>query len=227
MNMRRILVYILGSTVHPVSQIAPPHHGKGVNRLYLDQYTKLNIWTLDSIGIKSLVYVDADTLVRRNFVELFTLPYNFAAVPDIYRDHRGFTVEFNAGVLFLRTSTAVFEDMLSKIGTARFPPSMAEQAFLNAYFGLQAIRLPYAYNANIAIKWRSPALWKAMVADLCIVHYTLDKPFPLQGQGRQSVKEFFESPLDPGRGLWTEEIAWWQESWRETAATLKNKAAHC
>ncbi|KAF8469902.1 nucleotide-diphospho-sugar transferase, partial [Gautieria morchelliformis] len=195
MNMRRILVYIPGSvsagslclataagwTVHPVSRIAPPHHGKGVNRLYLDQYTKLNIWTLDSIGIKSLVYVDADTLVRRNFVELFTLPYNFAAVPDIYRDHPGFTVEFNAGVLFLRTSTAVFEDMLSKIGTARFPPSMAEQAFLNAYFGLQAMRLPYAYNANIAIKWRSPALWKAMVPDVCIVHYTLDKPFPLQG----------------------------------------------
>ena len=38
-----------------------------------DQYTKLNIWTVNQLGIESLVYLDANTLILWNFEELFEL----------------------------------------------------------------------------------------------------------------------------------------------------------
>jgi Glycosyl transferase family 8 len=235
MKARMILIYIPGRlsprtlclasaagwTLHPVSLVNPPHDGKGIDAQYTDQYTKLRIWTLDSLGIKSLVYLDADTLVRRNFDELFTLPFNFAAVPDIFTD-RGFTMSFNAGVMYLRPNTTVFEDMLEKIETAVFPPVMAEQAFLNVYFGSQVVRLPFAYNGNLAIKRRSPMLWEKMVDDMRIVHYTLEKPFPKHGLGyRETLKQFFEGRMTMQNGIWKTEMGWWQESWREMALEMQ------
>jgi lipopolysaccharide biosynthesis glycosyltransferase len=98
------------------------------------------------------VYLDGDTLVRHNFDELFDLPYNFAAGPDVWTDDRGFTIGFNPGVLLLRTSTAVFQDMVSKLEVAEYPLMWAEQAFLDQYFGGHALRLPFIYNGNVAIK---------------------------------------------------------------------------
>jgi glycogenin glucosyltransferase len=95
---------------YAVPLILPPHEGKGIHPRFRDQYTKLNIWRLDLMGIDSAVYVDADTLVRRNFDELFDSPFNFAAVPDVYGagDPRGFSLTFNAGVLAYRPSSTVF-----------------------------------------------------------------------------------------------------------------------
>ncbi|TCD66735.1 hypothetical protein EIP91_000976, partial [Steccherinum ochraceum] len=100
-----------GFEPHPVARIPPPHRGRGVYAHFLDQFTKLNVWTLDALGVKSLVYLDADTLVRRNFDELFALPFAFAAVPDVFPTGQGFALSLNAGVLVLRPSTAVFHDM--------------------------------------------------------------------------------------------------------------------
>ncbi|KAF8511098.1 nucleotide-diphospho-sugar transferase [Gautieria morchelliformis] len=217
-----------GWTLHPVARVPPPHAGKGVLPHYKDQYTKLRIWTLDAIGIKTAVYLDADTLVRRNFDELFALPFNFAAVPDVFLDHRGFTIGFNAGVLLLRTSTAVFEDMLAKLDAAVYPPKFAEQAFLNVYFESQVARLPYAYNANLAIKSRNTQLWHAMARDMRIVHYTLYKPFPRTSSVQDSdtqatMREFFRGQMTLDGGFWAEEMGWWQESWRDMVVKTQNQ----
>jgi alpha-N-acetylglucosamine transferase len=102
----------VGWTLHPVPFIFPPQ-GKNVTSRFQDQYTKLNVWTLDAVEIRSLVYLDANTLVRRIFDELFALPFSFAAAPDVWENEPGFTLGFNAGVLFLRPSTVVFTDMTS------------------------------------------------------------------------------------------------------------------
>ena len=239
-KVRMILIYIPGRlssrtlcqataagwTLHPVSFVPPPHNAKGIAPQFMDQYTKLRIWTLDSMGIKSLVYIDADTLVRKNFDELFSLPFNFAAVPDVFVD-RGFSMFFNAGVLFIRPNTAVFEDMLEKMETAVYPPAMAEQAFLNVYFGPQVARLPYAYNANLAIKTRNAMLWEKMQDDMRIVHYTLQKPFPKYGLGpRETLKRFFEERMTVEHGIWADEMVWWQESWREMSIEIQSHL-HC
>ena len=213
-----------GWSLHPVSHIPPPFGGKGINWLYGDQYTKLTIWTLDSIGIKSLVYLDADTLVRKNFDELFSLPFNFGAVPDVFKNYRGFSIGFNAGVLFLRPNTTVFNDMISKLETAVFPYDMAEQAFLNVYFGSQVSRLPYAYNANMAAKVRNAKLWEAMEDDIRILHYTVTKPFPFKGlKSRETLKQFFRERLTMENGFWAKEMRWWQEAWRETAIAMQSQ----
>ncbi|KAH9074368.1 nucleotide-diphospho-sugar transferase [Lactarius deliciosus] len=110
-----------------VELIPPPHDGAGIGSRFGDQYTKLRLWTLDR-----------NTLVRRNFDELFDLPCPFAAVPDVYGDS-GFKLHFNAGVLVLHPSSATFETVRARIADARFNPSEAEQAFLNVYFGADCL----------------------------------------------------------------------------------------
>ncbi len=218
---------ISGWEAIPIQRIAPPF--KGVGRHFLDQYSKLHLWTLDQQGFESVVYVDADALVRRNFDELFRLPYSFGAVPDVYLDAQGYTTSFNAGVLFVRPDTALFNDMVSKIATAHYPAEQAEQAFLNLYFGAEAVRLPYAYNANLAIKQRTPQLWSALKDEMRIVHYTLAKPF-LQG-------DYAEVPLDQldrnaekvaqKKWRYKEEVEEWLASWHETKKTYATKLAEC
>lgn len=122
-----------------------------MNPHFIDQYTKLFLWTLDTSPgtITIAVYLDSDTLVLQNFDELFSLPYNFAAVPDVW-----FTTSFNAGVMLLRPDTRLYHQMLEGLSVARYPHEYAKQAFLNQFFATDVLRLPFAYNGNIALKDR-------------------------------------------------------------------------
>ncbi|KAF9804053.1 hypothetical protein IEO21_09482 [Rhodonia placenta] len=217
-----------GFMPQPVARIPPPYDG--VHRHFLDQYSKLQLWTLDKIGVKSLVYLDADTLVHGNFDELFALPYRFAAVPDIFLDSRGFDVGFNAGVLFLRPSTEVFHDMVSKIATAKYPAEDAEQSFLNHYFGKEALRLPYAYNANFAIKKHSSMMWDDLRTDARIVHYTLVKPF-LQGDYAEvpldKLEKNVQSKMGKHGGIYKRELNEWLQAWQETQGLYGDAFVEC
>ncbi|KAI0629422.1 nucleotide-diphospho-sugar transferase [Trametes polyzona] len=211
----------------PIERIAPPF--RGVHRHFLDQYSKLHLWTLDKRGIKSLVYVDADTIVRRSFDELFRLPYTFAAVPDVYASAEGYTTAFNAGVMFLRPDSALFADMVGKIATAHYPAEQAEQAFLNHYFGAEVLRLPYAYNANLAIKKRTPALWDGLREEMRVMHYTMAKPF-LQGDYDEVPMDKLEKNAEKvarRKPAYREEIMEWLEQWQETRRTYSSKLAKC
>ncbi|KAJ7769149.1 nucleotide-diphospho-sugar transferase, partial [Mycena maculata] len=144
-NKTLCIVCAIGWELYPVPLIPSPHDGKGIYRKFMDQYTKLNVWTLDNkMGIDSAVYLNADALVHRNFDELFANPFNFAAVPNVYTGK--FSLLFNAGVLAYWPSSTVTE----------YPLAEAEQAFLNLYFGGTCMLLPYIYNANLAIKGQSP-----------------------------------------------------------------------
>jgi glycogenin glucosyltransferase len=216
-----------GWMLHPVPLIPPPRGGTGLGDYFKDQYTKLNIWKLDALGIRSIVYLDGDTLVRRNFDELFTLPFNFAAVGDVFDqdDRVGFRTSFNAGVLFLRPSTAIFHDMMAKMEIAKYPPTYAEQAFLNVYFGTQTARLPYVYNANFAIKMRSPGFWDALQDEVRIIHYTVDKPFPRVPLKPLEMKAFFAERKQIRNGLWRPEMEMWQAVWEN--ASMANLGTSC
>lgn len=215
-----------------VSRIPPPTstNGKGVHPHFLDQFTKLTLWKLDQQGVQSLVYLDADTLVRRNFDELFTLPFNFAAVPDVYTDHNGFILNFNAGVLFIRPSTTVFNQMVSKIQHADFPLLEAEQSYLNHYFSAEVVRLPYAYNGNLAMKQRSPGMWKNTTEERRIVHFTWPKPF-LQGDYERvpwyNLEERVLEVSTWENGLWKEEMMWWGDMFREMKHVYRADLKKC
>lgn len=208
-----------GWELKPVPFIQPPHGGAGTGYRFGDQYTKLNLWGLDQLGVKAAVYLDADTLVRRPFDELFALPFDFAAVPDVFvADRRGgFKLGFNAGVLFLRPSNATLWQMLDNLDRAVFPPFEAEQAFLNVFFAADAVRLPYVYNGNLAIKLRNPAMWTAIRDELRVVHYTSVKPFDVFNgvQTRDSIRKVLKKRKGKKGGLFREEIGWWEDAWTE------------
>lgn len=73
------------------------------------------------------MYADADTLILRNFDELFSLPWGLAVVPDVYaKGPIGFKIEFNAGVMALRPDASVLADMVKKLN-ARYNRAQAEQ----------------------------------------------------------------------------------------------------
>jgi len=219
----RSLCYVkaAGWEPHPVSLVEPPHDGKDIWWQFVDQYTKLRIWTLDQIGIKSAVYLDADTLVKQNFDELFESPFEFGAVPDVYANRRGFILEFNAGVLLFKPDTRIFDDMLAKVDDAKYSLVEAEQSYLNLYFGQQTVRLPHIYNGNLAIKVRSQSFWDAMETQMRIVHFTLVKPFdgrPSCGDAECTLEEIFDSSRHRKRlelakgergGVFRKEIEWW------------------
>ncbi|KAF7378327.1 Glycosyltransferase family 8 protein [Mycena sanguinolenta] len=211
----------VGWEPYPVTLIPPPHGGKDVYDGYKEQYTKLHIWTLDKQGVESAVYIDADTLVLRNFDELFDLPFNFAAAPDVRLGRRGFDITFNAGVLAFRPSSAVYEDMRTKIEVAEYPLQEAEQAFLNLYFGGNALRLPYIYNANLAIKMRSPMFWKRLANEMRMVHYTLAKPFlpdPSHSDAILTEEQIIDALQQGARrrgGIFREEMTWWEAAYRK------------
>jgi glycogenin glucosyltransferase len=213
--------------------IRPPHNGKGIHYRFYDQYTKLNIWALDKHGIQRAVYLDADTLVRKNFDELFDIPFNFAAVPDVYGDKRGFTIGFNAGVLAFHPSSAVLDVMKERIETADFPPEQAEQAFLNAFYATNALRLPYAYNANLAVKGRSPAMWEGLKDEMRVVHYTLVKPFIYENQGSTKIlteegqRGAILEAAKQRNGMFAEEVRWWGEVYNEMMENMRGKINKC
>ena len=228
----RCRLQAVGWELHPVQRIPPPDSGRGVARRFLDQYTKLRIWALDKIDIKTAIYIDGDTIVQNNFDELWSLPYNFAAVPDVQMDKRGFTLSFNAGMMFLRTSSEVFDDMLSKIGTARYIREDAGQGFLNMYFATQAIRLPYIYNGNVAIKKKSLEVWGSLREDMRIIHYTIAKPFLFEKEyhrvrDRDAYNDETRRALSRKKqadgGLWYDEISLWERSWEKMNTVLDGK----
>ncbi|EIM86308.1 nucleotide-diphospho-sugar transferase [Stereum hirsutum FP-91666 SS1] len=205
-----------GWQLHAVPLISPPtSSASGIGNRFGDQYTKLNLWTLDQIGVKAAVYLDADTIVRKKFDELWNLPYDFAAVPDVWETARGFILGFNAGMLFLRPSNDTFTNMMNNLEHAVYPPHEAEQAFLNLYFGGEAVRLPYVYNANLAIKTRTKDFWKALQDDIRIVHYTTIKPFFYSGgiPTREKMQEEVDRSKTKRWGEYKEEVLWWEEAW--------------
>ncbi|RDX54124.1 nucleotide-diphospho-sugar transferase [Lentinus brumalis] len=214
----------------PVQRIAPPNDGRDVYKHFVDQYTKLRLWELDQEGASQVVYLDADTLVVRNFDELFALPYNLGAVPDVYTNRKGFALQFNAGVLFLRPSTAVFRTILEKMPTAHYWHHEAEQALLNTFFAKEVARLPYAYNANLAIKARSPRMWEGIKDEIRVIHYTMAKPFTGDEWRYVSMDKLEENARRRGRresGRFAEEMEMWAQAWKETYATYGQKLKGC
>ena len=73
-----------GWELYHVTLIPPPHRGEGIHHTFVDQYTKLSIQALEQIGIETVAYLDADSIVCRNFDELWNLPFELSEPSHIY-----------------------------------------------------------------------------------------------------------------------------------------------
>ena len=120
--------------------------------------------------------------------------------------------------------------MVSKIATANYPAEDAEQSFLNHYFGKEALRLPYTYNGNLAIKKRSKAMWEDLKESVHVVHYTLVKPF-LQGDYAEvpinKLEKNIKSKMGKHGGIFVDELNEWAEAWAETKEKYGDAFSEC
>jgi glycogenin glucosyltransferase len=111
--------------------------------------------------------------------------------------------------------------MREKMELAQYPLKQAEQAFLNLYFGGTCMRLPYIYNANLAIKARSPVLWQRLVDEMRVVHYTGVKPFVHDGRSTDTVlsldelEEAMSLSAQREGGFYADEVAWWRAAYEK------------
>jgi lipopolysaccharide biosynthesis glycosyltransferase len=170
---------------------------------FRQMFTKLNIWTLIECDIA--IYLDIDTLVLKNFDELFTfLPSDikFAASPDNVFGWYAFGI--NAGVFICRPDLNEFKTLLrtSVEKMDKYNSDMVEQAFLSFYYQMTMLRLPLIYNANLAIFKHNREDWDSFADEIKIIHYTLLKP---------SLEDMSMEPF----GLWNEtekEFLSWRNS---------------
>ena len=92
------------------------------------------------------------------------------------------------------------------------------------------LKLPYAYNANLAIKARSRALWDGIRQDIRVVHYTLVKPFISKKWGTVPIADMRDRVKEVARsykGLFRDEMHYWGKMWDETMSTYADRIAQC
>ncbi|KAG5220051.1 glycosyltransferase family protein [Salix suchowensis] len=102
--------------------------------------TKLHVFRL--IQYSKIVFLDADVLPIRPLSHLFTLPHEFAAVPDV-----GWPDIFNSGVLLLTPGEAKFTE-LNELLKTKGSWDGGDQGLLNEWRGDDWHRLSFTYNTT-------------------------------------------------------------------------------
>ena len=144
--------------------------------------TKLHIFRLDVYD--TILYVDADCLVIKEVSHLFDLGKVYeesdtliAAAPDIFPPDK-----FNAGVMVVRPSKTVFENMMAQ-SSLLITYDGGDTGYLNAYFPEwftempPMARLQFGYNAQRFLYHctydKQPNYWdRAVSPDLHILHFS-------------------------------------------------------
>lgn len=175
-------------------------------------YTKLKIFNMTNY--RKVVYLDADTVVRKSIEDLFQCQKFCANLKHSER--------LNSGVMVVEPSRETFDDMMSKVNTL---PSYTggDQGFLNSYYSNfpnahlfdpslseeeriarpmpTMERLSTLYNADVGL-YMLANKWMVDENELRVVHYTL-------------------GPLKP----WDWWTAWLLEPvhyWQDVRVTLEN-----
>ncbi len=184
-------VALAASDIHviDVPEIHNPNTSQRFQARFQHTYTKLHVFRLDFLD--RLVYLDSDTIVRKNIDELFA-GQGFAAAPDAGFD-RASSAEFNSGVLALEPSHALFCRMLDALAAT---PSRdgGDQGFLNSFLDTWE-SLPQDYNTTKRVFAHHPALYTD--ADVKVLHYVGNKPWdPLRDPADDRYAELDRDWLD-------------------------------
>ncbi len=170
---------LAASDIHviDVPEIRNPNPLGTFQRRFAATYTKLNVFRLDFLD--RLVYLDADTVVKKNIDELFGYD-TFAAAPDAGLD-RPSPTDFNSGVFAAQPSYELFHRLLDRLPRTRSNDG-GDQGFLNEVFP-DWQRLPQEYNTTKRLFSHHPALY--VDADVKVLHYVGVKPWePSEVEGR-------------------------------------------
>jgi hypothetical protein len=156
-----------GVYTHEVRHVRNPYiGGERFNHRFDDVLAKLQVFALEQF--EKVVYVDADALVLGHIHDMFQCGDFCAAFIN--------PCHFNSGVMVIRPSQALFQDMLRKLATTESYDG-GDQGFLNVYYadlfyapgfgpddphrGGQLRRLPFGYHLDHIIyyprlRWEVP-----------------------------------------------------------------------
>jgi len=172
--------------------------------------TKLRLWQLTQYS--RVLYLDADTVLTGPVDQLFSTITTFGAESPRYHSH------FNAGVLLMSPSEAVFQELLS-LGQQKHATlfgntiDCTEQGLLNTYFngkpGREVTKLAVG-RADVIADWASE---KAPFAVHWITHVCA-KPWRVADRSEE-----MESHCDPVV------YDYWQRIWNRLTASTKDESS--
>lgn len=145
----------------------------------IQPHRRLNLNKLKIFGWEEydkIVFLDADTIVKGSIKELFTMPGDFAAAPDVWHDIPH-DPRFNSGVMVFRPRRWLFDNMIEKLANPEYhDPTESDQAFLQKYWEYESWGLPSIYNLNLVLYERYRTSWDHLWINTRIVHFTIRKP---------------------------------------------------
>lgn len=187
-NVQAVYDYVI-----PVSRI---QNDKPAN-LYLmnrpdlhSAFTKINLWR--QTQFRKVVYLDADVVAYRAPDELFDLPHDFAAAPDI-----GWPDLFNTGVMVLTPNQGEYYALMAM---AKHGISFdgADQGLLNMHFKNNYHRLSFTYNVTPSAHYQYIPAYMHFQSSIHMVHFIgSEKPWT---QGRD--RAYGGGPYDEMVGRW-------------------------
>ncbi|ODV79307.1 glycosyltransferase family 8 protein [Suhomyces tanzawaensis NRRL Y-17324] len=138
-------------------------------------YSKFLLW--NQTQYDQLIYLDSDTLPLTNLDELFVEYSGASANQIVASPDSGWPDIFNSGVLVLKPSTTVFEDLLASATTTESFDG-ADQGLLNEFFNVASagknwIRLPFLYNVtpNLGQHYQYLPAFTRFFKDIKLLHF--------------------------------------------------------
>lgn len=136
----------------------------------LDNFAKLRLWQLTEY--RSVVFLDADTLMLANCDRLFDYP-EFCAAPNVYESVGDFH-RLNSGVFTARPSEATFAAMLAALDVPGAFWRRTDQTFLEHFFP-DWHGLPVFCNMLQYVWFNLPELWDWQA--IKVLHFQYEKPW--------------------------------------------------
>ncbi|KAJ7446464.1 glycosyltransferase family 8 protein [Mycena galericulata] len=148
--------------------------------------TKLHVFRLTQYS--KIIFLDADVLPIRPLSHLFTLPYEFSAVPDV-----GWPDIFNSGVLVLSPGEDKFTE-LNTLLKSKGTWDGGDQGILNEWRGGDWHRLSFTYNTTPTAAYTYAPAYERFGSQISVIHFIgPNKPWnslsyrpPFQKHGSQA-----------------------------------------
>ncbi|RDX51044.1 hypothetical protein OH76DRAFT_1481729 [Lentinus brumalis] len=125
--------------------------------------TKLHIFRLTQYS--KLVFLDADVLPIRPMSHLFTLPHEFAAVPDV-----GWPDIFNSGVMVFTPGEEKFKELMELL-KSKGSWDGGDQGILNEWRGNDWHRLSFTYNTTPTAVYTYAPAYERYGSQITAIHF--------------------------------------------------------
>jgi glycogenin glucosyltransferase len=151
-------------------------------------FTKIHLWR--QTQFRKIIYIDADVVALRAPEELFDLPDNFAAAPDV-----GWPDAFNTGVMVLTPHEGDYNAMRG-MASAGDSFDGGDQGLINQYYEHRPWkRISFTYNTTPSANYQYEPAYRYYKRDISMVHFIgSQKPWQ-RGRSDQGAPTAFQELL--------------------------------